>query len=494
MLPLNTSTLASFGPTVTRPIYDRSRLRAGIVHFGVGNFHRVHQAIAIDACLHHPGHEDWAICGVGLTDGAAARTKADAYRRQNNLYTVTQLTSSMPKQTQVVGAMIDYLHAPADPEAVLARLADSATRIVSLTITEGGYNIDEASGAFRLDTPDIRHDLAGGPPRTVFGYIVAALARRRQAGLPPFTVMSCDNLPRNGDTSRLAVIGFARALDPGLADWIEANGAFPNSMVDRIAPQVPEDERRRITTGIGVDDFVAATCEPYTSWVVEDRFCAGRPQLELAGVVFSDEVPAYVAVKGRLSNAAHMLMCYPSLLMGARLVDEGMRYPDIPRLLHAFWERDVRRLVEPPAGYSTKDFTDKVIERFANPAIKDQLLRVAGDGASKIVVFHGKTIGQLLAGGGELDREAFLLACFARYLGGVDDQGVAFEIFEPRIGTADWQRLKGGDPLAVLDIEAFASLGLRRSSAFVAAYLKSLGALAEQGAAATLVQLLRSRH
>ena len=447
MLPLKTSTLASFGPTVTRPTYDRSRLRAGIVHFGVGNFHRVHQAIAIEACLHHPGQEEWAICGVGLTDGPAARAKAEAYRLQDNLYTVTQLTSPAPRDTQIVGAMIDYLHAPPDPEAVLARLADPATRIVSLTITEGGYNIDETSGAFRLDAPDIRHDLEGGPPRTVFGYIVAALARRRQAGLPPFTVMSCDNLPRNGDTSRLAVLGFARALDPGLADWIEANGAFPNSMVDRIAPQVPEDERRRITAGIGVEDLVAATCEPYTSWVVEDRFCAGRPELERAGVVFSSEVPAYVAVKGRLSNAAHMLMCYPSLLMGARLVDEGMRHPDIPRLLRTFWERDARRLVEPPAGYSTTAFTDTVIERFANPAIKDQLLRVAGDGASKIVVFHGKTIGQLIAGGSDLAREAFLLACFARYLGGMDDRGIAFDIFEPRIGEADWQRLKSGDPL-----------------------------------------------
>ncbi|SMG60519.1 mannitol dehydrogenase family protein [Paraburkholderia susongensis] len=490
MTNLSNRTLASFGPDVDVPTYDRGRVRPGIVHFGVGNFHRVHQAIAIDACLHHPAHENWGICGVGLMDGAAADGKADAYRRQDNLYTVTELTPDAPRRARVVGAMVEYLHAPRDPEAVLARLADAATRIVSLTITEGGYNLDEASGEFRLDTPEIREELTGGAPRTVFGYIVAALRRRRDAGLPPFTVMSCDNLPRNGDTTRHCVVSFAKIVDPALADWIEANGAFPNSMVDRIAPQVPESERLRLVAATGVDDLVAATCETYTSWVVEDRFCAGRPRLELAGVVFSDEVPAYVAVKGRLSNAAHMLMCYPALLMGARFVDEGMRFPEIVRLLKNFWTLDARPLVEPPSGYSVDAFTESVLARFANPAIKDQLLRVAGDGASKIVVFHGKTIAQLIAGDGDLTREAFLIALFGRYLGGVDDRGERFDVFEPHIGTADWTRLREGDPLAVLDIDAFRGLGLRGSPRFVAAYRDMSERLAAQGVAATLTQIL----
>jgi mannitol-1-phosphate/altronate dehydrogenase len=490
MFALSRSTLASFGPTVAKPTYDRDALRPGVVHFGVGNFHSVHQGIAIDACLHHPGHEGWAICGIGLADGPLARAKAEAYRRQDNLYTVTTLTSPAPRETQIVGAMVAYLHAPSTPEEVLARLADGATRIVSLTITEGGYNLDEASGAFRLDQPDVRRDLVGGAPRTVFGYIVAALARRRRAGLPPFTVMSCDNLQRNGDVSRHCVVSFARAIDPELADWIEKNGAFPNSMVDRIAPQVPENERQRITRAIGVDDLVAATCETYTSWVVEDRFSAGRPRFELAGVVFSDEVPAYVAIKGRLSNAAHMLMCYPSLLMGSRFVHEGMRHHDILRLLHNFWKLDARSLVAAPSGYSISAFTDKVIERFANPAIKDQLLRVAGDGASKIVVFHGETIAQLIAAGRDLRREAFLVACFGRYLAGVDDSGGRFDVVEPHIGEADWRRLRDGDPLSVLDIGAFQGLRLRQSAPFLEAYQEISGQLASQGTAATLTRLL----
>jgi mannitol 2-dehydrogenase len=490
VIKLSRATLRSFGPTVTRPTYDRDRLRPGIVHFGVGNFHRVHQGLAVETCLHHPGHEDWAICGVGLTDGPAAWAKAAAYNSQDNLYTVTALTSPTPRHTQIVGAMVEYIHGPRSPEAVLARLADSATRIVSLTITEGGYYIDEVSGEFRFDAPDVRHDIAGGLPKTVFGYIVSALARRRRAGLPPFTVMSCDNLQRNGDVTRLCVTSFARAIDPDLADWIDVNGAFPNSMVDRIAPQVPEAERQRLAMATGVDDLLASTCETYTSWVVEDRFCAGRPQLELADVVFSDEVPAYVAVKGRLSNAAHMLMCYPALLMGSRFVDEGMCQPVIARLLHNFWDLDTRQLVDPPSGYSVSVFTEKVIERFANPAIKDQLLRVAGDGASKIVVFHGETIEQLIDNGGDLTREAFLIACFRRYLGGIDDQGISFEVFEPHISKAEWERLRGGDPLAVLDIDSFRGLCLRQSPRFLAAYQSLSQRLESQGTAATLAQLL----
>jgi mannitol-1-phosphate/altronate dehydrogenase len=223
---------------------------------------------------------------------------------------------------------------------------------------------------------------------------------------------------------------------------------------------------------------------------VEDRFCAGRPRLELADVVFTDEVPAYVAVKGRLSNAAHMLMCYPAQLMGARFVDEGMRLPDIPKLLQNFWDLDTRRLVEPPSGYSIPAFTAKVIERFANPAIKDQLSRVARDGASKIVVFHGKTIGQLIANGGDLTREAFLIACFGRYLGGKDDKGDSLEVSEPHIGKAEWERLRTGDPLAVLGIEAFRGLALRESARFVATYQDMAHRLKEEGAATTLARLL----
>ncbi|TDG01968.1 mannitol dehydrogenase family protein [Paraburkholderia guartelaensis] len=235
---LSNATLGQLDDRVAVPAYDRNRLTAGIAHIGVGNFHRAHQALYADRCLHLPGHEAWAICGIGLGSGTSALAKVRALHAQDCLYTVTEFDSDGSGSTRVIGAMIDYLHAPADPEAVLRELAGPAIRIVSLTITEGGYNFDEATGEFKLHEPDVAHDLAGAPPRTAVGFIVGALRRRREANVPAFTVMSCDNLRQSGNTVRRAVLSFAQAVDPGLAGWIADNAAFPNGMVDRIAPQV----------------------------------------------------------------------------------------------------------------------------------------------------------------------------------------------------------------------------------------------------------------
>jgi mannitol 2-dehydrogenase len=490
MIELRNQNLRSIRPDIRLPQYDRSQLRPGIVHIGVGNFHRAHQATVIEECLRVPGNEHWAIAGVGLTNGSTARKKAACYRLQDNLYTVTELKSDLSMATQVVGAMVEYFHAPENSQAVLDRLAHPDTHIVSLTITEGGYNIDETTGRFRLGQADIMHDLSGAPPRTAFGFIVFALQTRLWAGLKPFTVVSCDNLRSNGDTTRRAVLAFARAVSPPLADWIEENGAFPNSMVDRIAPQVDEEDRQRITASSGINDLLPATCETYTKWVIEDDFCDGRPELELGGVEFRNDVAAFEAVKGRLSNAAHMLMCYPSLSMGHRFVDEGMREPTIVRLLQNFWTIDSIPLVTPPTGYSVSAFTKAVVDRFSNPAIRDQLLRVAHDGAAKIMVFHGQTIRELIENGQDLTREAFLLACFSRYLVGVDDLGKPFDVHEPQLNDDDWKILRSNDPVGLLRITPFHSLELERSTRFRDRYLDLRQQLALEGTRITLDRIL----
>jgi mannitol 2-dehydrogenase len=490
MVDLRNDTLGSFGSGVRIPGYDRSRLLPGIVHFGVGNFHRVHQATVIDECLHHPGNNQWAISGVGLTNGPAAREKAAAYRVQDNLYTVTELNSDMSMAPRIIGAMVEYFHAPQNPAGVLERLADPNTRIVSLTITEGGYNIDERGGEFRLDNVDVVHDLSGAPPRTAFGFIVSALQVRRKAGLQPFTVVSCDNLRSNGNTARQAIVSFARALSPELAAWIDENGAFPNSMVDRIAPQVPAEEKQRLNASSGINDILPASCESYTKWVIEDQFSAGRPELELGGVEFRSDVAAFEAVKGRLSNAAHMLMSYPSLLMGHRFVHTAMTESGIVKLLQNFWNLDVFPLVTPPTGYSVRAFTQQVLNRFANPAIGDQLLRVAHDGAAKIMVFHAKTIRELIKNGGDLTREAFLLACFSRYLLGVDDLAKRFEVNEPQFNDHDWRMLGSNDPIDLLRTTPFRSLGVDRCQPFSELYLEFTRQLATAGSAATLRTIL----
>ncbi len=490
MTDLRNDTLATLGPSVRTPDYDRRRLRPGIVHIGVGNFHRVHQAPVIEECLRSRAYSDWAISGVGLLDNPGSRAKAAALLAQDNLYTVNQLNPDMSISTQVIGAMIEYLYAPEAARAVQARLADSGTRIVTLTITEGGYNINEASGLFQLDQPDIVHDLTSPTPITAFGFLVAALKARRVAGLKPFTVVSCDNLRSNGDTTRRAVVSFARAVSGDLADWIDENGAFPNSMVDRIAPQVSLEDRNRFNAASGIHDLIPASCEQYTKWVIEDRFCDGRPPLELGGVEFSAEVSAYEAVKGRISNAAHMMMCYPSLLMGHRFVHEGMAESRIVGLLKSFWEKDVIPLVSPPKGVSVRTFTEEVLRRFANPAIRDQLLRVGHDGAAKIVVFHSRTIIELIARDGDLKREAFLFASFARYLRGLDDLGNAFPVNEPQFSDADWKLLKSGDPLQLLRTSPFRALNLAEVSDFRTIFLELFQSQAERGADATLEALL----
>ena len=496
LIELSQATLGRLPPGVAVPAYDRAAVRPGIVHFGVGNFHRTHQAVYLDACLHLPGQLGWGVVGVGLLDGAAGRAKAAAYTAQDCLYSVTEFAPDGGVRTRVVGAMVDYLHAPSDPGAVLARLAHPDTRIVTLTITEGGYNIRERDGVFMLNTPDVAHDLAGGPPRSAFGFLVEALALRRAAGLPGFAVASCDNLRGNGDTTRRAVLGFAAARDPDLAAWVGRECDFPNSMVDRIAPQVSEAGRAALNRRSGVADRLPATAETFTQWVVEDRFRQGRPALERVGVEFRDDLAAFVAVKGRMINACHMLLAYPAILCGYRVVHEAMADPRLVRLLVTFLDRDVIPHVEGPPGLSLEKYKAMVVDRFSNPAVGDQLLRIAGDGAAKLPVYHTKTVATLLAAGADLKREAFLLACFGRYLRARDDDavrddlGAAFEVVEPSLTPDDWARARAADPVELLGASPFLALGLADSAAFVQLYQYFASALARDGAARTLDEVL----
>jgi len=474
-------TLDRLPPGVAVPGYDRSLVSAGIVHIGIGNFHRTHQAVFVDRCLHLAHHQGWGIVGVGLGRGAAAEAKADAFGRQDGLYTVTEYGSDGDGQTRVIGAMVGYLHAPREPERALALLASPNIRIVTLTITEGGYNIDERTGAFRLDEPEVARDLAGAVPRTAFGFIVEALARRRAAGVPGFTVVSCDNLRHNGDTARKAIVTFARAREGALADWIERDVAFPNGMVDRIAPTVTPEDRRRLNAGSGVDDRMPAIGERFIQWVIEDRFPNGRPDLGAVGVQLRDDVALFEAAKGRVLNAAHMMLAYPALLCGYRLVHEAMQDKRLRGFLQRFLRRDAIPLIEGPLGISLPDYAEVVLERFANPAVGDQLLRIAQDGAAKIPVFHRRTIELLLETQGHLGREAFFLACFARFLDGRNDAGTAYEVVEPTLSAEDQVELRASDGLGLLRTSPFAALRLDHHDGFVAAYRAAASAIARDG-------------
>ena len=486
---IDSSTLSSLPASIGRPAYDRAKVTAGIAHLSVGNFHRAHQAVYMDKALALPGHEGWGILGIGLMDVESERAKAAALKGQGGLYSLVAYPPEGTPEVSVVGSIVDYLHAPADPEAVLARLADPAIRIVTLTVTEGGYNIDE-NGRFKLDDPAVARDLAGGLPATSFGILTEALRRRRDAGTPPFTVLSCDNLRHNGGVVKNALLSFARAKDPALAGWIEGAVTFPSCMVDRITPAVGPADRARLNAETGLDDAAPIFAEDFIQWVVEDRFCNGRPALERVGVEFTDAVDAYEQVKLRMLNASHSMMTFPALLLGHRIVHLAMQDPSVDALLEQFLSRDAGPLLDAPPSMSVGQYAELLLSRYRNPAIGDQLLRIASDGASKLPQFVQDTARDVVRKGGDHRRIAFLLACFTEYLRGVDDRGDAFPVVEPHVTAADHALAADPDLKRGLGLGAFAGWGVADHAGFAADYAAYRASIRERGAGATLKDLL----
>lgn len=491
MIELNASTLSRLPSNVAVPSYDRSRLKRGIAHFGVGNFHRAHQAFYIDRCLALPGQEGWGIVGIGLFGGERGRQKAAQFRAQDCLYSLTVAPARGEPSVRVIGAQVDYLLAPEQPEEVFALLTSPDLRIVTLTITEGGYHVDPDSNAFGTDHPDVAHDLGGnGTPRTAFGFVTEALARRRAAGIKPFTVVSCDNLRHNGEVARTAFVGFAGARDPELGAWMNVNVAFPNSLVDRITPSVSAEDAARLNAASDLDDDIPLVAEDFSQWVIEDRFSDGRPVLEEVGVQFSDEVKLWEQVKVRVLNAGHLTLAYPALLLGYREVAEAMRDPQVPVLLERFLHGIVLPLLEAPRDVNLEDYKNTVLERFSNEAMHDQLTRIASDSASKVPVYFTSTLKELLARGIDHRIPAFTLAAWSRVLQGQDDDGNAFEAAEPRLDVEARRQLASGDPAEALRIEPLLASGVAEHADFVASFDGYRRALAEHGAKPTLQAII----
>jgi mannitol-1-phosphate/altronate dehydrogenase len=491
MNELTESTLATLPSNVATPSYDRTQLKRGIAHFGVGNFHRAHQAFYVDRCLALPDQSDWGIVGIGLAGGERGRNKADQFRSQDCLYSLTVAPANGDTSVRVIGAQLDYLLAPEQPAEVLELLTDPALRIVTLTITEGGYHVDPETGVFLTDHPDVAHDLSGdSDPRTVFGFVTEALARRRSAGTNPFTVVSCDNLRHNGEVARAAFVGFASALDQELGAWIDSNVMFPNSLVDRITPSVTAQDVARLNAASGLADQIPLVAEDFSQWVIEDRFTDGRPALEEVGVAFSDEVKLWEQVKVRVLNAGHLTLTYPALLLGYREVAEAMRDQQVPVLLDRFLDAVVLPLLDAPRDVDLVTYKNTVLERFSNEAMHDQLTRIASDSASKVTVFLTTTLQQVLERGTDHRIPAFVLASWSCVLLGKDDDGKHFEVTEPRLDETARQLLISGDPYEALCIEPLLASGVAEHADFVATFDHYRKALAEQGAQATLKTLL----
>src|SRR5919107_1433762 len=373
MPPLNAKTLSSFGDPVETPVYDRADVRAGIVHFGVGGFHRAHQAMYLDGLMNEgPENEngvlEWGICGVGVLPGD--RRMKEAMDAQDCLYTLVLKYPDGTFEPRVIGSIVEYLFAPDGPEAVIEKMAGAATRIVSLTVTEGGYNFNAVTGEFDATNPDVVHDVApGAAPRTTFGLVIEGLVRRRERGLPAFTVLSCDNIQGNGDAARKSFSAFAALRDPELGRWVQDDVAFPNCMVDRITPVTTDEDRAEIARRFGVEDRWPVVCEPFTQWVLEDRFPLGRPPFEDVGVQVVGDV------------------------------ELGQYKPNL-------------------------------IARFSNPHVRDTVARLCAESSDRIPKWLLPVIRHNLATGGEIRRSVAVVASWARYAEGVDEQGQPIEVVD----------------------------------------------------------------
>jgi mannitol 2-dehydrogenase len=485
MTHLNAGTVAEIGARVPVPSYDRAAVGSGIVHLGVGGFHRSHQAMYLDALLGQSRSFEWGITGVGLLP--RDRAMLTVMQDQDCLYTLVVKNPDGSIDTRVVGSLVDYLFAPDDPGAVLDRLSDPAVRIVSLTITEGGYHLNQATGAFDDGDPDIRADLAGvGPPVTAFGFLTEALDRRRRDGHEPFTVLSCDNVQGNGTVARAMLTAFATRRDPGLGAWIGEHVAFPSSMVDRITPATTDADRARLVREHDLSDAWPVVCEPFTQWVVEDHFPTGRPPLERVGVQVVEDVAPYELMKLRLLNAGHQAVAYLGYLAGYRHVHEVCGDPLFTAFLLDYMEREATPTLSPVPGVDLHDYRHELVERFANPEIRDTLARVCAESSDRIPKWLVPVIRHQLAAQGELRRSALVVAAWARYAEGHDEEGAPIEVVDRRrdqvMARAARQR---DDPLAFLeDPDLFDDLA--RQPRFTVEYLAALESLHTRGARATL--------
>jgi mannitol 2-dehydrogenase len=483
-IQLNTASLSKLPDTIQVPTYDRQQLTSGIVHIGVGGFHRAHQALYLDQYFHQTADLRWGICGIGLLE--QDRRMRDALRSQDNLYTLVERSRSADR-AQIIGSLNRYIFAPEQAETAIAAMASPDCRIVTLTITEGGYYYNEGSGELEVEHPTIQHDLQyPNQPQGTYGFLVAALDRRRQQGLPPFTVQSCDNLQGNGNIARKMLTAFAELYHPALGKWLSENGAFPNSMVDRITPATTDADRAMVAEQFGIQDDFPVVAEPFIQWVIEDQFCAGRPDLEGVGVQFTADVHPYELIKIRLLNGSHMLIGYLGTLLGYQYVHEVIADVECRRAVMAFMD-EVTPTLQPVTGMDLTDYKKTLIERFENPKIADRLPRLCLNSSAKNPKFLLGSLRDQLQQGGAIDYLSLAIAAWFQCLAGQDEHKKPIAIEDPLANIlAERVRQGGTDPRPILALSEIFGDDLPQSTRFVEATANLLQQISERGVKATL--------
>ncbi|MCE0798936.1 fructuronate reductase [Buttiauxella sp. S04-F03] len=470
------------------PQYDRSKLVSRIVHLGFGAFHRAHQAVYADILANEHG-SDWGYCEVNLIGGE--QQIADL-KQQDNLYSVAEMSADA-WHCRVVGVVKDAIHAQVDGlEAVFTAMTQPEVAIVSLTVTEKGYCHTPATGTILLDHPLIAHDLANPQqPKSAPGVIVEALARRKAAGLPAFSVMSCDNMPENGHVTRNVITAYAQAINPELAAWIETHVTFPSTMVDRIVPAATAETLEQVAKATGVADPVAIACEPFRQWVIEDNFVAGRPEWEKAGAELVKDVLPYEEMKLRMLNGSHSFLAYLGYLAGYQHISECMLDENYRRTAHALMLQEQAPTLK-VQGVDLAKYADSLIARYTNPALRHRTWQIAMDGSQKLPQRWLDSIRWHLANGSKFDLLALGVAGWMRYVGGIDEQGNTIEVSDPLLSTIE-QAVSASQEgetrvKALLGLKTIFGEDLPANEKFVAQVTETYLALRENGAKATVAK------
>lgn len=478
--------------SLTWPTYNRSALTGGIVHLGVGGFHRAHLAAYVDD-LCTSTDSTWSISGSGVM--AHDENIAAVLSEQDGLYLLAEREGSGASaivKGRVIGALNRFIPGHIDSLPLLHELADPSTKIVSLTITEGGYPVEHKTF---VGNETLANDARSENPKTTFGIIVTALDLRRRAGLPPFTVLSCDNLPGNGHVAKLAVLGASGFRSPALADWVTRNGAFPNAMVDRITPATTDADRAWATATFGFVDEWPVLCEPFRQWALEDEFACGRPAFENVGVLMTDDVTPYEHMKLRLLNGSHSGLAYLSALAGITYVHEAVLDPRIERFIRELMKSEAAPNLIAPAGIDLVEYQDSLVRRFSNPAIADTIARLCLDGTAKFPTFIVPSLEDQLAKGGPIRMLALVLAGWCRYLRGVADDGSSLNLSgDPFLTEAAAIALASkSDPAIFLRYERALGPNIATSSRLIEMFTQALESIEANGALATLDAWCESR-
>ncbi len=468
--------------------YDLTLVQSGILHIGVGNFHRAHQQYYINNLLKDADQHKWGICGVCLLP--SDQKVVENLRSQDLNYTLTVCGRDGKDEVYKIASLKELIWGAEQPEAVIQKIADAAVKIITLTITEGGYNIDKKTNEFNLDDEKVKHDIENkNQPTTVFGFVAQGLHRRRQNHSGGVTILCCDNLQHNGNTAKKAFLSFIEAQDTDLANWVKANVTFPNSMVDRITPATTPADVKRLNEQSGTDDKAPVYCEDFIQWVIEDNFIAGRPALERVGVQFTDDVARYENMKLSLLNASHTLLSYPAFLKGYRKVDQAMHDIDISGYIRNFMDMDITPYVPEPPDINLDQYKQTLMERFANKSVSDQVERLCADGISKFPVYIIPNLSKMILEQKDLTRVAFLIASYRHYLKyKTDESGEVYETREPGKTAEDEKLIASEDASAFLNLSAFKGIALGNEKSFVPLYIKFVNMIKTEG----ITQALKS--